>query len=177
MNKYFASLAFALLIALSAFAQYKDVAATTKQIESYLDQMEKVGFSGSVLVDINGQKIISKGYGYSDVEKQLKNAPATIFNLNSITKQFTAAAILKLEMQGKISVADTISKYFENVPIDKQNITTICCAISRAWLATLVTIMIKLRSRILFIRYLRQNCLLSLAPVSLIQILATVYWL
>ncbi len=97
--------------------------ATFRQIDSYLSELEKIGFSGSVLVDIKGLKILSKGYGFSDKEKQLKNSPNTIFDIGSVTKQFTAAAILKLEMQGKLSTEDELSKYFDNVPKDKGSIT------------------------------------------------------
>src|SRR5262249_25703156 len=47
----------------------------------------------------------------------------TVFSIGSITKQFTAAAILQLEMQGKLNVQDSISKYLPNVPKDKEAIT------------------------------------------------------
>src|SRR4029077_12786787 len=47
----------------------------------------------------------------------------TVFSVGSITKQFTAAAILKLEMQGKLHVEDAIGKYLANVPDDKRAIT------------------------------------------------------
>ncbi|MBK8553265.1 MAG: beta-lactamase family protein [Ignavibacteria bacterium] len=43
--------------------------------------------------------------------------------MGSVTKQFTAAAILKLEMQDKLKTDDKISMYFENIPADKANIT------------------------------------------------------
>ena len=92
------------------------------KIEKYLSNLEATGFSGAVLVDIKGEKIISKGYGFSDREKQLKNHSNTVFDIGSITKQFTAAGILKLEMMGKLSVEDKLSKYFP-VPEDKAAIT------------------------------------------------------
>ena len=47
----------------------------------------------------------------------------TVFSIGSITKQFTAAAIMKLEAQGKLSVNDALSKYFPDAPGDKKNIT------------------------------------------------------
>ena len=49
--------------------------------------------------------------------------PATVFTTGSITKQFTGAAVLKLEMLGKLAVEDKISDYFDNVPADKRDIT------------------------------------------------------
>jgi len=63
-------------------------------------------------VAYKGQKIISEGYGLSDRECNVQNTKGTGFDIGSITKQFAAAGILKLEMQGKLSVDDKISKYF-----------------------------------------------------------------
>jgi CubicO group peptidase (beta-lactamase class C family) len=103
--------------------QTKKENETNKRIDKYLSELENVGFYGSVLVEINGEKVISKGYGFSDVEKQIKNSPKTVFDIGSITKQFTAASILKLEMQGKLSTDDKISKFFVKLPTDKQQIT------------------------------------------------------
>jgi CubicO group peptidase (beta-lactamase class C family) len=109
-----------------SFAQnrgWRATPATAKKIEDYLQQLNKIGYSGSVLIALDGKPIIARGYGYSDVERKLKNSPNTIFDVGSITKQFTAAGILKLEMQGKLSTEDKISKFFQNVPPDKSEIT------------------------------------------------------
>ncbi len=96
---------------------------TVKNVEGYLEKLEKIGYSGSVLIASNGKPVISRGYGYSDHERKLKNSPKTISDIGSITKQFTAAAILKLEMHGKLSTEDKITKYFQSVPPDKTDIT------------------------------------------------------
>ncbi|MFD2731809.1 serine hydrolase [Pedobacter alpinus] len=112
-----------LLFCFASFAQVENSAKTIKKIKTYLTELEKVGFSGSVLVEINGKVAISKGYGFSDKANLIKNKPSTVLCIGSITKQFTATAILKLEMQGKLSTDDKITKYFDNVPIDKSNIT------------------------------------------------------
>ena len=117
----FLSFLFILLTKSTAHAQ--EITALRQEIEKYLSEIENAGFYGSVLVELNGEKIISKGYGFSNKEKQIKNTPVTIFDIGSITKQFTAAAILTLEMQEKISVNDKLSKYFENIPADKSNIS------------------------------------------------------
>lgn len=106
-----------------SFGQVKNSTKKTKRINTYLTELEKVGFSGTVLVELNGNKVISKGYGFSDKENLIKNNPTIIFSTGSITKQFTATAILKLEMQDKLSTDDKISKYFENMSKDKENIT------------------------------------------------------
>lgn len=115
-----------LIIGNISFSQKKNLeqtAKTIKKIETYINEIEKVGFNGTVLVELNGEKMISKGYGFRNTNQKLKNTPDTIFDIGSITKQFTAAAILKLEMQGKLSTDDKITKYFENVPKDKSEIT------------------------------------------------------
>lgn len=106
-----------------SFAQLKNYSEITKRIETYLSEFEKVGFAGTILVELNKNKVISKAYGFRNVELKEKNTPNTIFDIGSLTKQFTAAAILKLEMQGKLNTSDTITKYFQNVPVDKSTIT------------------------------------------------------
>lgn len=110
-----------------SFCQIKiendEILKIKQKIENYLLEVEQVGFSGSVLVELNGKKIISQGYGFSNIDQNLKNSSETIFDIGSITKQFTSTAILKLEMQGKLSTDDKITNYFKNVPKDKENIT------------------------------------------------------
>lgn len=109
----------------AVFAQKQTVssAAASRRINGYLDRLEKVGFSGTVLVEIDGKKVILKGYGFRDEKLNLKNTRETIFDIGSIAKQFTAAAILKLEMDGKLSTNDKITRYFTGVPEDKAGIT------------------------------------------------------
>src|SRR5688572_33089933 len=89
------------LIACPFFAQNTAPPSTpqaAKKIEQYLERMDKIGYSGSVLVALNGKPVISRGYGFSDEGRKLRNSANTISDIGSITKQFTAAAILKLEM-------------------------------------------------------------------------------
>ncbi len=106
-----------------SIAQQNKSAEITKRIETYLTEFEKLGFAGTVLIELDGTKVISKAYGFRNAELKEKNTPNTIFDIGSLTKQFTAAAILKLEIQGKLSTCDTITKYFQNVPVDKLTIT------------------------------------------------------
>jgi CubicO group peptidase (beta-lactamase class C family) len=76
-----------------------------------------------VLVELNGRKAVSRGYGFRNAAEKQKNTPDTIFDIGSITKQFTAAGILKLEMQGKLTTSDRITRYVPGVPADKSGIT------------------------------------------------------
>jgi CubicO group peptidase (beta-lactamase class C family) len=110
----------------ASFAQNTGWRATPKTVErvnDYLKKLDKIGYSGAVLVALKGEPLISKGYGYSDADRKIKNSPKTVFDIGSLTKQFTAAAILKLEMLGKLSTDDKITKYFQNLPPDKSDIT------------------------------------------------------
>lgn len=79
-------------------------------------------FSGTVLVAKNGQVLQAKGYGKADRAAGAANTPQTLFDVGSVTKQFVAAAILKLEERGALQVSDKISKYFD-VPPPKGDIT------------------------------------------------------
>lgn len=74
-------------------------------------------FSGvAVLVSQNGKVLYKKSYGYADAEKKVPVNPATKFRIGSVTKQFTASAILKLQEEGKLKVTDKLSKYFPDFP-------------------------------------------------------------
>lgn len=73
-------------------------------------------FNGSVLIIKDGKTLLDKGYGFSNVEENIPNKTNTIFQIGSITKQFTAAVILKLQEENKINVDDKLSKYFPGYP-------------------------------------------------------------
>jgi CubicO group peptidase (beta-lactamase class C family) len=88
-----------------------------KKAGEYLDAAMRVnGFSGTVLVARNGQPVLNQGYGMANVELGVPNTPQTVFRLGSITKQFTGTAIAILQERGKLSVGDSVCKYFENCP-------------------------------------------------------------
>ncbi len=123
MKKLFSFLLALVALLSPTYGQSNNKPETIKRIENYLFELDKIGLTGSLLVELDGEKVISTGYGFSNREQMIKNSPATIFDIGSITKQFTAAAILKLEMQGKLSTDDLISKYFKNVPVDKERTT------------------------------------------------------
>lgn len=92
-------------------------------IDQFLNQLTtEQHFSGSVLVATK-DGVFKKGYGLADRDLKTPVAPTTVLETGSVTKQFTGAAILKLEMMGKLSVQDPIGKYFNNVPPDKSGIT------------------------------------------------------
>ena len=93
-----------------------------ERVRAYLDELETRGFSGVVLVDHFGV-VTSEGMGLADRDAGVEITPETVFDIGSITKQFTAAAILRLEMDGLLSVGDPLSAHLPGLPADKQVIT------------------------------------------------------
>jgi CubicO group peptidase (beta-lactamase class C family) len=64
----------------------------------------------------NGQPFFSRAYGMADLEHDVPNTPTTIFEAGSVSKQFTAAAIVLLAQEGKLSLEDDIRKYLPEIP-------------------------------------------------------------
>ncbi len=120
-----AALVALLLVAVAtSAAQTAPAPEWAAQVDDYLNGLVKQNrFSGAVLVARDGRVLLSKGYGLANVELEVPNTPQTRFRLGSITKQFTAAAILLLQEQGKLGVQDTVCKYVENCPAAWASIT------------------------------------------------------
>ena len=96
----------------------------TAKVDEYMKAVIRVdGFSGTILVARNGQPIVNKGYGLANIELNVANTPETVFRLGSVTKQFTAMAIIMLRERGKLSVSDPICKYLSDCPEAWQPIT------------------------------------------------------
>jgi len=130
VNRISATLALCLLIGSQVSAQ----TATTlpapsapeiaRKVEEYMNAAMRINrFSGSVLLARDGQPIVSRGYGLANIENDVSNTPQTVFRLGSVTKQFTAMAILLLQERGKLSVNDPICKYLSDCPQTWQPIT------------------------------------------------------
>jgi CubicO group peptidase (beta-lactamase class C family) len=94
-----------------------------QKLDTYLSRITPFGFSGALLVAKDGEIILNKGYGLAIRSEDVSNTSDTVFSTGSITKQFTAAGVMKLEMMGKLNTGDLLSKYFDNVPEDKKDIT------------------------------------------------------
>lgn len=73
----------------------------------------RVGFSGAVIVARNGTPVYEGAFGGSDIDADPKNSVDTPFRIASLSKQFTAAAILHLEAQGKLSIEDPVHLYLD----------------------------------------------------------------
>ena len=93
------------------------------RIDQRLSELAKKDFSGVALVAQGGTVILARGYGLADRARNVPYTTDTVFDIGSITKPFTASAILKLEMIGRLKVTDPITKFFKAVPGDKKEIT------------------------------------------------------
>jgi CubicO group peptidase (beta-lactamase class C family) len=98
--------------------------AITQNISKKLDSVfkrvnKRHDFHGSVLVAKNGKLIFNKEYGYADFKKKSKLDKNSTFQLASVSKQFTAAAILILAERGLIDVNDKLIKYYPDFPYER----------------------------------------------------------
>lgn len=91
-------------------------------VEDVLRSLGDEGFSGVVLVD-TGEQVIVRGVGEADREAGVANGPDTAFDIGSVTKQFTAAAVLRLQMDGRLTVEDTLGDHLPGLPAEKADIT------------------------------------------------------
>lgn len=110
------------VLLLSFFALALTVKAQTDQqkvqkIDSLLQAFAKKDmFTGAVSISKNGTTLLSKGYGMANYSYDMPNTAQTKFKLASVSKQFTAMAIMILQEQGKLSVDDKLTKYIADYP-------------------------------------------------------------
>jgi D-alanyl-D-alanine carboxypeptidase len=101
------------------------VSAQTDQIDDYIQiEMKKRQIPGLALVVVrDGEGIKMKGYGFANLEHNVPVTPDTVFELASVTKQFTAAAVMVLVEESKIKLEDPIAQYLPNSPEHWKDIT------------------------------------------------------
>lgn len=92
-------------------------------MDEYLSRAAAAGFGGSVLVARGGETVLHRAYGWADAAAGVPMDTAMPFYVASLSKGFTAAAILRLEMDGRLSTADSIGRFFPDAPADKRGIT------------------------------------------------------
>jgi len=115
MRRWSSTLLFSCLIALvPMLGSAQDLAGA---MDTYLKAQAAVNqFRGSVLVARDGRVVFERGYGPANAEWDAPNTPQTKFRLGSVTKQFTAAAVLLLQEQGKLSVQDPVCRFIAPCP-------------------------------------------------------------
>lgn len=102
-----------LLLATHTFAQTKEI----NKIDSLMKWSNQIGaFNGNVLVAKNNKIIYNASFGFTDVTKTKKLTSDYRFNIGSITKEFSAVALLQLQEQGKLKLDDHVSQYIPELP-------------------------------------------------------------
>ena len=97
------------------------VQLTAQSIEEKMDQVmnafvSQKKFNGSVLVAQKGRVMYEHGFGYRNAEQKLANDANSIFQIGSITKQFTAAVIMQLKQENKLKLDQSLEQYFPGFP-------------------------------------------------------------
>ncbi len=103
----------------AAPAQARREIGTEVRLDFVLSRYAEYGFNGVILVARKGQVVLERGYGLANRERGIPNTPATLFEMNSLTKPFTAAAVLQLEAAGKLKTTDSIGRYLGEMPAAK----------------------------------------------------------
>lgn len=108
-------LVFSLQISILSFGQNQQ-----ERLDSlFIAHQNKNSFNGNVLIADKGKIILEKSYGLENIKENIKLTDKSIFNLASVTKQFTAASILFLEIDNKLSLSDDITKYIPELSFYK----------------------------------------------------------
>lgn len=105
------------------------------QLDSLLRSYESQGFSGTVLVSVDGKVILERGYGMADRARGISVTPRTLFDFASLAKTFTGAAVLRLEADGILQTSDRLEAYLGAFPLAKSAATIHHLATHRAGLA------------------------------------------
>jgi CubicO group peptidase (beta-lactamase class C family) len=117
-----------LLLALAAPAGAQGVPAAAA-VRARVDSLARayVAEHGSPGVSIQlvrgSDTLVSAGYGLADVEQRVPATAATVYRIGSVTKQFTAAAVMRLVEQGKVSLEDSIARYLPGLPAAWRRVT------------------------------------------------------
>src|SRR5713101_7298728 len=96
----------------------------TVAVDEIFVDLTKAGSPGCALgVYRDGKMVYAKGYGLANLEQNVPKTPQSVFDIGSTSKQFTAASILLLEKQGKLSINDDVRKYVPELPDYGQKVT------------------------------------------------------
>lgn len=114
------SLVVLLLFSLSSQAQVPDKAKVIAGAERAFEKAAKTNPMPApgcaVGVSLNGESVFEKAFGMAEMEHGIPNTAQTIFESGSVAKQFTAAALVLLEQDGKLKIDDDVRKYIPELP-------------------------------------------------------------
>jgi len=119
-----AGMALIMLLAGSLQAANRKAAGLTSQIEALIKPHFPADRPGlAVIVTQNGKVLFRKAFGSANLELGVPLRPDMLFRIGSMTKQFTAAAVMMLIEQGKVSLNDPITKFLPDYPVQGHMIT------------------------------------------------------
>ena len=105
-------------------AGWGDDQSSVATIDSLLQDTYPADEPGAAVIIVkDGETLFRHAYGMANLEHGIRLSPEMVFRLGSITKQFTATAIMLLQQQGKLSVHDPITKYLPDYPVHGHEIT------------------------------------------------------
>src|SRR5215204_768186 len=109
------------LFPLSSFAQVPDKEKVVAGAERAFEKAAKINAAApapgcAVGVSLNGETVLEKAFGLAEMEHNIPNTPQTIFESGSVAKQFTAASVVLLALDGKLSLDDPVRKYIPELP-------------------------------------------------------------
>ncbi|HTG54006.1 MAG TPA: serine hydrolase domain-containing protein, partial [Gemmatimonadaceae bacterium] len=117
------SLAAILALPVPLLAQQLDAAAAG-HIDSVFAAFATTHSPGCAVAVTRGTQVIfARGYGMASLELNVPITPRTVMDIGSVSKQFTAASILMLQQEGKLSLDDDVRKYLPQLPDLGQRVT------------------------------------------------------
>src|ERR1044072_4167943 len=119
-RKHFFVLAVLVLLSSATWAQVpskeKVVAGSERAFEKYTKAYIAPGPGCAAAVSLNGETVFEKAFGLADMEHNVPNTAQTVFESGSVAKQFTAASLVLLQQEGKLSIDDPVRKYIPELP-------------------------------------------------------------
>jgi len=106
-----------LLSVASCYGSAQTVKDTTAIINRFFERYKPENPGGELAISKDGKVIFSKAWGMADLDHHIAYTTETVSEAGSISKQFTAAAILLLAQQGKLSLDDDVRKYLPQLPV------------------------------------------------------------
>jgi CubicO group peptidase (beta-lactamase class C family) len=107
----------------SASAANTDIGNDTPSVDTIFATWDRPGSPGCALaVSQNGDLVYSRGYGFANLDYGIPVSPKSVFDVGSVTKQFVAASISMLELEGKLSLDDDVRRWLPELPAYEQPI-------------------------------------------------------
>jgi D-alanyl-D-alanine carboxypeptidase len=107
----------------SAAPQATDAPARERLERHAREELQPLGFSGALLVRRGDEVLLRRGLGPADREREIDNGPQTVFRIGSVSKQFTAALVLRLAERGALDLDALAGEYWIDCPPDWSEVT------------------------------------------------------